>query len=207
MTRILQIESSSNTQTSTTRRLNNLYTSAWQRAEPGAEIIRHDLAVETLPFINEMMIAGNFTAPQERSSEMLEARVLVDKLVDEFVAADVYAISAPMYNFGVPASLKAYIDLIIVPGKTFSFKDGAPLPLLKNKKVVIFTASGGDYTGPGAAMNFVEPYLRAVFAFMGVTDFEVIAVRGRSPEQIEAGIAAASETIDRLVSASQPVVV
>jgi len=104
---------------------------------------------------------------------------LSDVLVDELFAADVIVVAAPMHNFGIPSSLKAWVDHIVRPGRTFTYSEGRPQGLVIGKKAVLVLASGGVYSeGPMQAADFQEPYLRAVLGFIGLTDVEVIRVEG-----------------------------
>jgi FMN-dependent NADH-azoreductase len=102
-----------------------------------------------------------------------------DALVDELFAAEVIVIAAPMHNFGVPSSLKAWIDHIVRPGRTFTYSEKGPQGLMTGKKAVLVLARGGVYSeGPMQAFDFQEPYLRAALGFIGITDVEVIRVEG-----------------------------
>jgi FMN-dependent NADH-azoreductase len=100
-------------------------------------------------------------------------------LVSELMAADVLVLATPMHNFGVSASVKAWIDHIARPGVTFSYSDKGPLGLVQGKKVILVLARGGIYTeGPMKGYDFQEPYLRAVLGLLGMTDVEVIRIEG-----------------------------
>jgi len=103
-----------------------------------------------------------------------------DQLIAELEAADEFAIGVPMHNFSIPAVLKLWIDQVVRIGKTFTYENGAPVGLLRGKKAVFLVASGGAYEPgtPMAAMNFVEPYLRTIFGFIGVTDTRFISAFG-----------------------------
>jgi len=202
MARILQIDSSSRSNTSVTRQLTNLFTQQWQKAHPDDVVTKLDLLEQALPFVSELSIAASYTPAEARTPEMRAAIEGLAHYADQFAASDVFVIGAPMYNFTVPAALKAYIDLIVVPGKTFAYENGMPKPILKNKRVYVMTASGGDYGSPQMmSMNFVEPYLVKLFAFLGITDVQFVAVRGHNEEQIAAGMQAATKEIDNLIKA------
>lgn len=202
MSRLLQIDSSSRSTSSITRQLTTKFVNEWKKAHASDEIIKRDLMVTQPRFVSELHVAGTYTPAELRTPEMKEELAINSVFVDEFIAADVYVIGAPMYNFTVPAVLKAYIDLIVVAGKTFSYETGVPLPLLKNKRAFVITASGGSYEGPAAVMNFVEPYLVKILGFIGITEIHFIAVRGHGEAEITASTNAAIKEIEKLVSES-----
>ncbi|WP_040392395.1 FMN-dependent NADH-azoreductase [Catelliglobosispora koreensis] len=104
----------------------------------------------------------------------------IELLISRFLAADVYLISAPMWNFGIPYALKYYIDCIVQPGYLFEYNEmGYPVPLVQGKKMVCVTARGGDYSphSPMHALDFQEPYLKSIFGFIGVTDLQFISLQ------------------------------
>lgn len=203
MSRILQIDSSGAAESSVTRQLTTKFISELKKVHPGDEYIHRDLLVTQPRFVGELQIAGSFTPPAQHTPEIKAELAINSVFVDEFIAADVYVIGAPMYNFSVPAVLKAYIDLVVVPGKSFSYETGVPLPLLKNKKAYVITSSGGSYDGPMEAMNFVEPYLQKILGFIGITDIRFIAVRGHGEEQVTASKNAAIKEIEKLAHQSE----
>jgi len=116
--------------------------------------------------------------------------------------ADTYVIGAPMYNFSVPAVLKAYIDMIVRAGITFKYSTGGSFEgLLKGKKAIVVTASGADFTPPEMkGYDFVEPYLRAILGFIGITDVTFVKSHGTKPEVIEANSKLAQAEIDNIFS-------
>ncbi len=103
-----------------------------------------------------------------------------EKVMEEFLAADVVVVGAPMYNFGISSTLKAWIDRVAVAGKTFRYTSAGPEGLAGGKRVIVASSRGGIYTAgtPAAAMDFQEPYLRAVFGFLGITDIEFVRAEG-----------------------------
>src|SRR3979411_2911288 len=114
-----------------------------------------------------------------RGSREAKAPSLSAALVDELAAADVLVLAVPMYNFGLPSSLKAWIDHIVRPGRTFSYSEKGPEGLLKGKKAVVVVARGGAYSeGPAQQLDFQESYLRAVLGFIGITNVHVVRVEG-----------------------------
>lgn len=119
-------------------------------------------------------------------------------ILDEFLAADVVVIGAPMYNFGIPTQLKAWIDRIAVPGQTFRYTPNGPEGLAGDKRVIVVSSRGGIYSqGPAAAMDFQENYLRAFFGFIGVKDLEIVRAEGvsMSPEHRANAIQQAHQSI------------
>jgi len=148
-------------------------------------VTRRDVA-QGLPFVDEAWVNANLTDPDQRSDAHRETLAGSDTLVAEVMAADVIIISTPIYNFGVPASLKAWVDQIARARLTFHYTEQGPKGLLSGKKVYILTATGG--TEVGSAIDFATPWLKFVLGFLGITDVEVIAadrgmVRGDAARQ------------------------
>jgi len=179
-TSILKINSSSRLQGSVTRQISELLTTHLLNDQPDNNesdpsetnrITDRDLA-HGLPFIDENWIGANFTAPEDRTSEHQEVLSLSNHLVEELKAADTIVIGAPIYNFNIPAALKAWIDLIARARLTFKYGENGPVGLLKNKKAYIVMASGG--VPIGSAMDFASGYLQHVLAFVGITDVTII---------------------------------
>jgi FMN-dependent NADH-azoreductase len=158
-----------------------------KRAMPNLAIHYHDLAAQPLPH----------WAPVADASD--PAALLGNEVMDEFLAADVIVLGAPMYNFGIPSQLKAWIDRIAVPGRTFRYTENGPEGLAGGKKVIIASARGGLYSAgnAGAAADFQEPYLRTVLGFLGVTDIEFVRAEGvaLSPEHRNASVKQALQSI------------
>jgi FMN-dependent NADH-azoreductase len=137
-----------------------------------AEVIRRDLATP-LPLLDETWINANFTPADQRSDEQTQLLAQSDALVEELKAADTLVIGAPIYNFSVPAGLKAWIDLVARVGLTFTYTDQGPVGLLEGKRAIIAVASGG--TEAGSAIDFATGYLRHMLGFMGITEVEIVA--------------------------------
>lgn len=136
------------------------------------EIVTRDLT-EVLPFVTEDWVGANFTDESERTDAQKAELALSDSLVDELVAADTLVIGTPIYNFAVPAALKAWIDLIARARKTFHYTANGPEGLLTGKKAYILVASGG--TAIGSEIDYATGYLRHVLGFIGITDVTFIA--------------------------------
>ena len=140
----------------------------------GAEtVITRDLADTALPQLTESWVGANFTPADARTQDQAETLALTDTLIGEIKAADTLVIGLPIYNFGVPAALKAWIDLVARAGVTFRYTDTGPKGLLSGKKAIIAVASGG--TKADSTIDFATPYMRHVLGFIGITDVTVIA--------------------------------
>nr|WP_199044819.1 FMN-dependent NADH-azoreductase [Dyella sp. ASV24] len=135
---------------------------------PGTEVIYHDLAANPLPHWTPVADASD------------PAAVLGSQMIEEFLAADVVVIGAPMYNFSIPSQLKAWIDRVAVAGKSFRYTANGPEGLAGGKRLIIVSSRGGVYSQGSAAqpMDFQETYLRAIFGFLGVTDIEFVRAEG-----------------------------
>jgi len=136
-----------------------------------------------------------------RGSAALQRELeLSQHAIDEFLAADVLVIGAPMYNFSIPSQLKAWIDRVAVAGKTFRYTENGPEGLAKGKKAIVISARGGMYGAgaPAAALDFQENYLRGVLGFLGITDVEFVRAEGLSygPAQREQAMTAALGAIE-----------
>ena len=138
----------------------------------GGDVIRRDLA-QPQPLITQDWVTANFTPPEDRSTAQRDTLALSDRLVDELHAARTIVIGTPIYNFGVPAALKAWIDLVARAGLTFRYSDTGPVGLLTGKRAIIAIASGG--TAVGSEIDFASGYLRHMLGFLGITEVEVVA--------------------------------
>jgi len=168
---------------SISRRLSDAAVEAWKARNPRGRVIERDLAKSPLTFVDVDWIAGAFSPPEFHTEKHKKALALSNELVSELLEADEIIIGTPMYNFSVPAALKAWIDHVVRAGKTFRYTAaGSPEGLLagQNKKVLVIIASGGSYPegSPMAALNYEIPYLRFIFAYMGVTDVRFIHAGG-----------------------------
>lgn len=181
---ILKLDASALGQHSATRELTNALAARWLHDRPNARLVERDLDAAPLPHLTHATLGG-------------EQAALGAEVMDEFLAADVLIVGAPMYNFGIPSTLKAWIDRIAVSGKTFRYGAAGPEGLAKGKKVIVASARGSAF-GDGNAADFQEPYLRHVFGFLGITDVEFVRAEGLglSPEHRAAAMAAAIAKID-----------
>lgn len=179
MANVLHINSSVRNNGSLSRQLSGEFVAKWRAAQPGDRIVERDLAAAPVPHLDEAMMGAFFTPAEQRSPQAAELVKVSDQLVDELLAADVIVLAAPMYNFSVSSTLKAWIDHIARAGRTFQYTANGPVGLATGKKVYIFTASGGVYSeGPGAGYDHLSTYLRAVLGFIGITDITFIQAEG-----------------------------
>jgi FMN-dependent NADH-azoreductase len=182
---ILEISASGRGQDSVSRMLTNTIVDGLQRRVVDVDVVRRDLNAG-VPFVNAAWIEANFTAEADRTDEQRATLALSDTLVDELRQADVLVIGAPIYNFGVPAALKAWVDMIARARKTFRYTENGPEGLLKGKRAYVVIASGG--VPVDSPVDFATPYLRHALRFVGITDIEVIAA-----EQLNSKAAASVE--------------
>lgn len=197
MAHVLQIDSSPRGGRSRSRQLARELVDAWLKAHPGDTLAYRDIGQNPVPHIDEGWIAAAYTPPTQRSPELQNAIDLSDRLVDELLAADVYVLGVPMYNYSIPSVLKAYIDQIVRIGRTFEFMPENPeypyKPLVVGKKMFIITARGSSGYGVGernATLNYQDPYLKVIFGLIGITDITVIPV-----ENDESGSAELAQSI------------
>ena len=180
MSTLLHIDSSPLYGRSVSRELTNVFVTQWKSSHPGAPVIDRDLTVTSISPIDAEWVGAAYTPEEARTPQQKELLSLSDKLITELEQADEYVIGVPMHNFGVPSVLKLWIDQIARAGKTFAYSDGTPKGLLTGKKATFIIATGGIYDAQTrmASFNFVEPYLRSVFAFLGVTDATFLTAGG-----------------------------
>jgi FMN-dependent NADH-azoreductase len=190
--KLLHIDSSALGGYSVSRQLTADIVAELKRSTPDAAVHYHDLAAQPLPHWTPVADASD------------PAAVLGNQLLEEFLAADVVVIGAPMYNFAISSSLKAWLDRILVAGKTFRYTANGPEGLAGGKRVIVASSRGGFYgkDAPAAAMDFQEPYLRAVFAFIGINEVEFVRAEGIAvgEEQKLAALASARHSIGTLMA-------
>jgi FMN-dependent NADH-azoreductase len=198
--KLLQIDSSART-SSVTRRLTAKFAEEWRKSHPDGEVIRRDLSATTIPLITD-----EWSATRLEESKLTPAQrsylSTSDELIEELKAADGVVIGAPMYNFSISASLKAWIDQIVRIGKTRGYGPNGGQGLLEKKKVVVITSRGGAYEKGTAmeAFDFQEPYLRHILGFIGLTDVTFIHAENQAREEAAVSFAAVAERIGGIVS-------
>ena len=180
MPTLLQVDSSPLGEASISRHLSSEFVRNWKKANPDGKVITRDLSTTTLQPVTGEWVGAAYTPEDARTPAQRELLAVSDSLIAELEAADEYVFGVPMHNFAVPSVLKLWIDQIARTGKTFSYASGTPEGLLKGKKATFLVASGGVYDPATvmASFNFVEPYLRTVFGFLGVTDVKFISAGG-----------------------------
>ncbi|HEY4212220.1 MAG TPA: NAD(P)H-dependent oxidoreductase [Steroidobacteraceae bacterium] len=165
--KLLQIDSSILGDNSASRALTRAIVGRLRKDRPDAEVTHVDLAAEELPHFS-----GRSLAQQNAEETARNVRAL-----EEFKAADVIVVGAPMYNFGIPSQLKAWIDRVVVAGQTFRYTAAGPEGLAGGKRVIVAVSRGGVYGANGAA-DFVVPYLKQIFGFVGIKDLTFVRAEG-----------------------------
>jgi FMN-dependent NADH-azoreductase len=207
MSKILAIHASPRGDRSHSRRLAEVFLSAWQARHPHTQLTRREVGRALIPPVNEAFIAAAFyPEPDARPLSMQADLAFSDELVGELLGHDLLVISTPMHNFSVPSGLKAWIDQVVRLGLTFnhSLDNGVAQyePLVRGKKALIVTSRGGFGFGPGGeleAMNHADPLLRTALGFIGITDITVVAAEGEESEERTFRISAA-EAEQRLLA-------
>ena len=185
--------------------LSHKFVEQYAAKHAGTTVVHHNTTNEALPFVTHIMVQGGFTPEDHRSPEMKDALAFSDKLTREVLEADTIVFGIPMWNFGVPASLKAWIDLIVRNGLTFQYGPAGPSGLIPpGKKVYVFASRGGKYSkeSPAHAYDLQEPYMRAILGFLGLTDvhFIIASNQNRGPEEAQAGLASAEAELAALLA-------
>jgi len=181
MSKLLRIDSSPlGSDVSFSRQLTTEFVEQWRHTHPDGEVLTRDLATAQLPQVTAEWIGAVYTPEAALTVRQREVLAISDELIAELYEADEYVFGVPMHNFSIPASLKLWIDQIVRVGKTVSYENGIPAGLVRGKKATFLVASGGVYEAgtPQAALNFIEPYLRAIFGFIGVTDISFVNAGG-----------------------------
>ncbi len=176
MSHVLIIESSARQQDSVSRQLTRQFISQWQTAHPADLISVRDLAKSPVPHLDTNLLGG-WMKPLEQRNETEQAALDRSKLLtDELLAADVLVLAAPMYNFSIPSTLKAWLDHVLRAGVTFKYTETGTRGLLTGKQAYVLTARGGLYAG--GTHDHQEPYLRQVLGFVGIHDISFIHAEG-----------------------------
>jgi len=193
--KVLEVSGSGRQADSVSRRLSQDIIAALESRHGDVDVTRRDLA-DGIGLVDEAWIAANFTAEEERTAAQRERLATSDALVAELQQADVVVIGAPIYNFSVPAALKAWVDMIARARLTFRYTENGPEGLLQGKKAYVVIASGG--VAVDSAVDFATPYLRQVLRFVGITDVEVVAA-DQLNQKADAAIDAARVQIADLI--------
>ena len=183
MRTLLHIDVSPRGDYSVSRQLSAAFVDEWKSKNPGGLVIRRDLAATALPYVDLPWIAGAFSAPDQHTPEQKQALEVSDELIGELLEANEVVIGTPMYNFAIPARLKAWIDHVVRVGKTFALSEKGAEGLAAGRKATVIVASGSNFAegAPYAAYNHETPYLKAVFGFIGITDVKVVMAGDTNP--------------------------
>jgi FMN-dependent NADH-azoreductase len=203
MTTLLFVTSSVFGPGSKSRQIGAEFAAAWGKAHPGTAVVERSVSPGSMPHLTQETIAAWSLPPEQRSPRQRETAAFADALIAEVEAADIVVIAAPMYNFTISSTLKAWIDHLARAGRTFRYSAAGPEGMLKGKKVFIVTGRGGVYSGesPARGMDFQEPYLRTMLGFLGLDDVTFIHVEGLaiSPEAAASGLERARKAINEIV--------
>lgn len=176
MANVLVIKSSILGEDGTSSKLVNEFNERWQSANPEDIVTTRDLASNPIPHLDPRTFFSLIVPAAERTPEQAEAAHLADEVIEEFMAADVIAFGVPMYNLGIPSTLKSYFDYIARVGVTFKYTEAGAVGLAGNKKVYVFISRGGIYTsGEG---DFQIPYIKAMLNFVGIEDIRFVIAEG-----------------------------
>ena len=197
MTKLLVVETSPRGDYSISRNMTRRFVADWRAAHPGGEVVDRDLMETDLPFVTAPWLQAYFTPAEQHSPEMKEALLLSDELVGEILAADHIVIATPVYNYNIPAALKAWVDHIVRKGLTLGH-DGSGLVI--GKKATVLLASGGIYTegSPIRDRDIATQYLRLILGVIGITDVTFVAGGGAKVVDLR------EQTMDGFIATLQP---
>ncbi len=176
MSTLLKINASLFSNHGQSSQLTERFVAAWQASHPDTSVVSRDLAVEPVPHLDGARVTAFFAKPEERNAEQQAIVDFSDALIAELRQADTVVIGLPMYNFGVPSTLKAYFDHIARAGVTFQYTAEGPQGLLTGKKAYILAARGGRYAG--TPKDSQTTYVRDFLGFIGITDVEFVYAEG-----------------------------
>jgi FMN-dependent NADH-azoreductase len=200
MNTILFIEVSPRGKESASRAVAGTLAARLSTLYPSAKLVRHDLAADQLPHLDDITLRAISTKDADEAERLKEAAYRSDQLTNELLEADLLVIATPMWNFGIPSALKAWIDLVVRPGRTFQYADGGVVGLATDKKAILVLASGGVFTeGPWRPWDFVEPYLRQILGFIGIADIRIVRAEGMNiPDLAIDAVPKGNKAIERL---------
>jgi FMN-dependent NADH-azoreductase len=206
MANILVVDSAATGEASVSRKLTRALADTLQRRDPAARIVRRDVGAAPVPHLSEATVPA-IRAGLTETPEAERALALSNELIAELKAADVVVIGAPMYNFGMPSTLKAWFDHVLRAGITFRYSEAGPEGLVTGKKAIVVEARAGLYSeGPAAAMDSQEPHLRTLLGFMGIDDVTFVRVEKLAfgPEAAAAAVAEAIGALESFAEAELP---
>lgn len=198
--KLLHVDSSINGAVSVSRGLTRQATEQWLAQHPGTEVEYLDLAADTPPHFSADAMGFRRAQQGEPSQAEQRENALSERLVSQFLAADVIVVGAPLYNFSIPSQLKAWIDRLAQAGRTFRYTSAGPEGLAKGKTVIAVLSRGGVYSNSdiGQAMEHQESYLKTIFGFFGITDIRIVRAEGTDlgAESREAALSTAGSQIE-----------
>lgn len=196
MAKLLKIDSSASGENSASRKLSSEFVAKWLANNPDGEVIERDVNANPIPHLTDETLGALFAPAEQRTPEQQAIVARADQLIDEIEEVDVIAISAPIYNFSVPSTLKAYFDHIARAGRTFKYTENGPVGLL-NKDVYVFTSSGSFLSG--TPYDHQVPYLKTFLGFLGLNVVQTFTAGGQAMgEAGEKAFAEAKEAIAAL---------
>jgi FMN-dependent NADH-azoreductase len=207
MTNILVLRSSATGDASVSNKLIDQYVAELAKAKPGLKVVGRDLDRDPVPHVTSVTLAG-IGRPAPETEAAKPVRALADKLIAELQTADVIVIGAPMYNFGIPSTLKSWFDFVLRAGTTFRYTEKGPEGLLTGKRAVIVLTRGGKYSeGPASGLDHQLPHLRTLLGFIGITDIDVVyaEMMAFGPDAVAQSVAGASAQIKKLAYTSSSV--
>ena len=202
MTKVLIIDSAATGEASVSRRLTSEFAERLRAANPGVRITRRDVGAAPVPHLTEATV-GAIRGAAAETDEARAALALADTLVAELKAADLLVIGAPMYNFGIPSTLKAWFDHVLRAGITFRYTAEGPEGLVTGKRAVVIESRAGLYSeGPAAAFDNQEPHLRTLLGFIGITDVTFVRAEKLAfgPEAAQAAIDEAARQLGEIAA-------
>lgn len=200
MSTLLQLNTSLFSGAGQSSRLADRFVAAWRARDPAARVIVRDLARHPVPHLSAERFQAFLTPPAERNAVQQAVVDYSDTLIQEIKQADVIVLGLPMYNFGVPSTLKAYIDHVARAGVTFRYTEDGPVGLLTGKKAYVFATRGGLHAG--TVLDTQTAYIRNFLAFLGISDVEFVYAEGLNINEAtkQAGLARARDEIEDLMS-------
>lgn len=190
MKTLLQINTSLFSEGGQSSRLASRFATQWQEANPGGRVVVRDLAADPVPHLTAARFQAFIAKPEERTKEQAAVVAESDAMIDEFAAADVVLFGLPMYNFGIPSTLKAWIDHVARAGRTFRYTESGSEGLLADRKTYVFAARGGQYRG--TPRDTQTAYMTHFLNFIGIRDIEFVHAEG-----LALGEAPRREALDR----------
>jgi FMN-dependent NADH-azoreductase len=179
MKQILIIKVSPRGSDSTSRKVSQNLSARLEALFPEAKIVHRDLAKDKIPHLDDATVKAISSKDPAEVQAIKESAHLSDQLTNELLASDLLVIATPMWNFGIPSLLKAWIDHVVRAGRTFNHAENGVVGLAKDKRAILVLASGGVFSdGPWKSFDFVEPYLRTILGFIGIEDIQTVRVEG-----------------------------